>query len=63
MNLQHQVRQNSEELQDFLKDLYKWEKDVQAKDKLLVKSTGVSDTVCPLEQHLIQLSVYYCKVK
>ena len=38
VNLQYQVRQNNEELQDFLKDLHKWEDEVQAQDKLLANS-------------------------
>ncbi|XP_028397981.1 RNA polymerase II-associated protein 3-like [Dendronephthya gigantea] len=38
VNLQYQVRQNNEELQDYLKDLYKWEDEVQAQDKLLANS-------------------------
>ena len=45
VNLQYQVRQNNEELQDFLKDLYKWEDEVQAKDKLLVNSKASVDSV------------------
>ena len=45
MNLQYQVRQNNEELQDFLKDLYHWEDEVQAKDKLLVNSKTPADPV------------------
>ena len=44
VNLQFQVRQN-EELQDFLKDLYQWEDEVQAKDKLLVNSKTPVDSV------------------
>ena len=46
VNLQYQVRQNNEELQDFLKDLYQWEDEVQAKDKLLVNSKTPVDSVC-----------------
>ena len=45
VNLQYQVRQNNEELQDFLKDLYQWEDEVQAKDKLLVNSKTPVDSV------------------
>jgi hypothetical protein len=45
VNLQFQVRQNNEELQDFLKDLYQWEDEVQTKDKLLVNSKTPADSV------------------
>lgn len=45
VNLQHQVKQNNEELQDFLKDLYKWEDEVQARDKLLVNSNSPGESV------------------
>lgn len=45
VNVQHQVKQNNEELQDFLKDLYKWEDEVQAKDKLLVGSKTVDPVI------------------
>lgn len=48
VNLQYQVRQNSEELQDFLKDLYKWEEDVQSKDKILANSTSLLDSLHPV---------------
>ncbi|CAB3996685.1 RNA polymerase II-associated 3-like [Paramuricea clavata] len=48
VNLQFQVRQNNEELQDFLKDLYQWEDEVQTKDKLLVNSKTPADSSHPV---------------
>ena len=47
-NIQYQVRENNEELQDYLKDLYKWEDEVQAKDKLLANSKLPADPVSSL---------------
>ena len=35
IGIQHQMRENNQELQDFLKDLDSWEKDIKVKDKNL----------------------------
>ena len=59
VNLQYQVRQNNEELQDFLKDLYQWEDEVQAKDKLLVNSKNPTGTV---GEHTFVYKKYKCTV-
>ncbi|XP_077194769.1 RNA polymerase II-associated protein 3 [Paroedura picta] len=40
IELQLQVRQNAEELQDFVKDLESWEKDIKEKDSDLRKQSG-----------------------
>jgi hypothetical protein len=45
VKLQYKVRENNEEYQDFLKDLHRWEDEVQAKDKLLVNSKTPADPV------------------
>ncbi|RXM29931.1 RNA polymerase II-associated protein 3 [Acipenser ruthenus] len=41
IELQLQMRQNAEELQDFMRDLGSWEKDIKKKDKELLKESGV----------------------
>ena len=38
IGIQHQMRENNQELQDFLKDLDSWEKDIKAKDETLKTS-------------------------
>ena len=35
VQLQHQIKQNNVELQDFLKDLDSWEADIKQKDEQL----------------------------
>ncbi|KAJ6653630.1 hypothetical protein lerEdw1_009006 [Lerista edwardsae] len=45
IELQLQVRQNAEELQDFVRDLENWEKDIQEKDSDLRRQSGVPETV------------------
>lgn len=42
-----QVRQNAEELQDFMKDLENWEKNIQEKDSDLRRQSGVPEMVLP----------------
>lgn len=41
IELQLQMRQNAEELQDFMRDLGSWEKDIKKKDEELLKGSGV----------------------
>ncbi|RXM97543.1 RNA polymerase II-associated protein 3 [Acipenser ruthenus] len=41
IELQLQMRQNAEELQDFMRDLGSWEKDIKKKDEELLKESGV----------------------
>ncbi|KAM6216572.1 RNA polymerase II-associated protein 3 isoform 2-T2 [Rhynchocyon petersi] len=41
IELQLQVKQNAEELQDFMRDLENWEKDIKQKDMELRKQNGV----------------------
>ncbi|XP_041112256.1 RNA polymerase II-associated protein 3-like [Polyodon spathula] len=41
VELQLQMRQNAEELQDFMRDLGSWEKDIKKKDEELRKESGV----------------------
>ena len=60
VNLQYQVKQNSEELQDFLKDLYKWEKDVHGKDQLLGNSKSVSNSVRNLDMREFSFKIHTC---
>lgn len=40
VELQFQVRQNAEELQDFVKDLESWERDIKVKDSDLRRQSG-----------------------
>ncbi|XP_066489639.1 RNA polymerase II-associated protein 3 [Tiliqua scincoides] len=47
VELQLQVRQNAEELQDFVRDLENWEKDIQEKDSDLRQQSGAPETVLP----------------
>lgn len=45
LDLQLKVRQNAEELGDFLKDLDRWETDIKKKDEELKVSTSLSKKV------------------
>lgn len=45
VELQMQIRQNAEELQDFVKDLENWEKDIKETDYNLKQQSGVSEKV------------------
>lgn len=45
IELQLQIRQNAEELQDFVKDLESWEKDVKEKDFDLRRHSGILEKV------------------
>ncbi|XP_045143170.1 RNA polymerase II-associated protein 3 [Echinops telfairi] len=47
IELQLQVKQNAEELQDFMKDLENWEKDIKQKDMELRKQNGVLEAKLP----------------
>uniref|UniRef100_A0ACB8FP02 Uncharacterized protein n=1 Tax=Sphaerodactylus townsendi TaxID=933632 RepID=A0ACB8FP02_9SAUR len=47
LELQLQVRQNAEELQDFVKDLESWEKDIKEKDLDLRRQTGALEKDLP----------------
>lgn len=46
LQVQHQIRENAEELQDYLKDLVSWEKEMKAKEEEIKKRT-YDDTVLP----------------
>ena len=41
-NIQQQVRQNQEELQDFLRDLNTWEQKIKIKDQQLAQDKEAS---------------------
>ena len=43
INIQHQMKQNNEELQDFLRDLDSWQSDIKMKDEKLKEQTGDSN--------------------
>lgn len=45
MILQHQIRENSQELGDFLGDLNNWEKDIKKKDEDLKKTAAINQLV------------------
>ncbi|KAM5287832.1 RNA polymerase II-associated protein 3 isoform 2-T2 [Ctenodactylus gundi] len=47
IELQLQVKQNAEELQDFMKDLENWEKDIKQKDIELRRQSGVPEENLP----------------
>ncbi|XP_040199849.1 RNA polymerase II-associated protein 3 [Rana temporaria] len=47
IELQLQMRQNAEELQDFMKELDSWEKDIKEKDVSLRIETGESEATLP----------------
>ncbi|KAM9229777.1 RNA polymerase II-associated protein 3 isoform 2-T7 [Dugong dugon] len=47
IELQLQVKQNAEELQDFMRDLENWEKDIKQKDMALRKQNGVLEENLP----------------
>ncbi|XP_053109527.1 RNA polymerase II-associated protein 3 [Hemicordylus capensis] len=47
IELQLQIRQNAEELQDFVKDLESWEKDIKGKDSDLRQQSGVPEKTLP----------------
>uniref|UniRef100_A0A2D4L633 RNA polymerase II-associated protein 3 n=1 Tax=Micrurus spixii TaxID=129469 RepID=A0A2D4L633_9SAUR len=47
IELQLQIRQNAEELQDFVKDLESWEKDIKEKDHNLRHQSGTTDKDLP----------------
>ncbi|XP_049738870.1 RNA polymerase II-associated protein 3 [Elephas maximus indicus] len=47
IELQLQVKQNAEELQDFMRDLENWEKDIKQKDMELRKQNGVLEENLP----------------
>lgn len=47
LELQLQMRQNAEELQDFMKELESWEKDIKEKDASLRIETGKSEATLP----------------
>ncbi|KAM4748550.1 RNA polymerase II-associated protein 3 [Rhinophrynus dorsalis] len=47
LELQLQMKQNAEELQDFMKELESWEKDIKQKDAKLSNQTGVDEETLP----------------
>lgn len=47
VELQLQVKQNAEELQDFMRDLENWEKDIKQKDMELRRHSGVHEESLP----------------
>ncbi|XP_006190374.1 RNA polymerase II-associated protein 3 [Camelus dromedarius] len=47
IELQLQVKQNAEELQDFMRDLENWEKDIKQKDMELRRQNGVTEENLP----------------
>uniref|UniRef100_A0A8C5L0X4 RNA polymerase II-associated protein 3 n=1 Tax=Jaculus jaculus TaxID=51337 RepID=A0A8C5L0X4_JACJA len=47
IELQLQVKQNAEELQDFMRDLQNWEKDIKQKDMELRRQSGVPEENLP----------------
>uniref|UniRef100_G1SHA2 RNA polymerase II-associated protein 3 n=1 Tax=Oryctolagus cuniculus TaxID=9986 RepID=G1SHA2_RABIT len=47
VELQLQVKQNAEELQDFMRDLENWEKDIKQKDLELRRQNGVPEEILP----------------
>ena len=40
--LQREVRENAEDYQNYLKDLYGWEKEIKVKDEMLKKGSNSS---------------------
>lgn len=55
VNVQYQVRRNNEELQDYLKDLYRWEDEVKAKEKLLLNTKASKDMVILVKKKMSSL--------
>lgn len=55
IELQLQVKQNAEELQDFMRDLENWEKDIKQKDMELRRQSGVPEEV----NFLIKFLLYH----
>lgn len=45
LELQLQMKQNAEELQDFIRELENWEKDIKEVDSELRKQSGVPEEV------------------
>lgn len=45
IELQMQIKQNAEELQDFMRELESWEKDIKEVDSELRKQSGVPEEV------------------
>ena len=41
LHLQHQIKENAQELGDFLSELNKWEKDIKRKDDELKKTAEI----------------------
>ncbi|XP_055973889.1 RNA polymerase II-associated protein 3-like [Sorex fumeus] len=50
IELQLQVKQNTEELQDFMRDLEHWEKDIKQKDMELRRQNGVPEEDSVLDE-------------
>lgn len=59
IELQLQVKQNAEELQDFMRDLENWEKDIKQKDMELRRQNGVPEEVSFLIKSYFRIQQNY----
>lgn len=63
--LQLQVRQNSEDLQDYLRDLGNWEDEIKKKDAMLYKQKPVLKKVnhwCHVVLSVLACSSVFCRL-
>lgn len=56
VELQLQMKQNAEELQDFMRELKSWEKDIKEVDSELRKQSGVPEEVKTQDQCQVSYS-------
>lgn len=61
--LQREVKENAEDYQNYLKDLYGWENEIKAKDEILKNApkTPVDDQVLLYIGPLPSCTSVYCK--
>lgn len=62
LELQLQMKQNAEELQDFMRELESWEKDIKEVDSELRKQSGVSEEVKSVDLWLLLFILRYVSV-
>ena len=60
LNLQQQIRENAQELGDFLNDLNKWEDEIKQKDDDLKKSAKIDEVCLAFRFQTFLLFVSHC---
>ena len=53
LNLQKQIRENAQDLGDFLSDLNKWEKDIKKNDEDLKRSAQIEQVLISLRSKML----------